>query len=107
MKISTQNAGPQHPLVSARLAPSLSAVASDPVPERVSQPDESVSDAQREALDKQRAKWRRQKAAQRGKDPAAAEKRRAYYLMNRERILERQRQYYWDTWKLKVAGVIP
>lgn len=95
------------PTLSARLAPSLSVVVSDPVPERVSQPDESVSDAQREALDKQRAKWRRQKKAQRAKDQLAAQKkRRAYYAANREKILAQQHRYHYEVRKLRDAGVI-
>lgn len=55
----------------------------------------------------QRAKWREQKRKRRGLDPLATEKRRAYYLMNRERLLERQRRYYYEVWKPKDAGVTP
>lgn len=55
-----------------------------------------------------RAKWRRQKRAQRRKNPAAeAAKRRVYYAANREHVLERQRAYYYAVWKLRDAGVVP
>jgi hypothetical protein len=57
--------------------------------------------------EQQRQKWRDQKRRQRGSDPQATEKRRAYYLANRERLLERQRTYYREVWKFRVAGVTP
>lgn len=47
----------------------------------------------------QRAAWREQKRRQRGRDPQAKEKRRAYYEANKARICERQRRYYHERWK--------
>lgn len=54
----------------------------------------------------QRQKWRDQKRAQRRKNPEGdAARRREKYLLNREAVLERQRRYYREVWKLRDAGV--
>ena len=56
----------------------------------------------------QRQKWRDQKRKQRRKNPELdARKRHEHYLLNREYILERQRDYYYRVWKLKAAGFTP
>jgi len=56
----------------------------------------------------QRLKWKAQKRAQRRKHPELdAAKRREKYLLNREYVLERQRDYYYRVFKLRRAGVAP
>lgn len=58
--------------------------------------------------DQQRAKWRDQKRAQRRKNPELdAMKRREKYLLNREYVLARQRDYYYRVFKLRQAGFEP
>ena len=60
------------------------------------------------STEKQREKWRRQKRAQRAKNPTAeAAKRRQYYAANLERMRDRARRYYREVWKFKSAGVVP
>lgn len=57
--------------------------------------------------DEQRLKWRLAKRAQRRKNPEAdAAKRREKYLLNREYVLERQKDYYRRVFKLRQAGYL-
>lgn len=57
--------------------------------------------------EEQRLRWKLQKRAQRRKNPAAdAAKRREHYLLNREYVLERQRDYYFRVFKPRRAGMV-